>query len=122
MERNMHENLRQFAHNTIEFRPSDLMLVLERVRNHIVSPRMPASQLREVVGCLGFKSVEDFGEHIGLEKRTAQSWARYGLSRDAAQLLLALLEYRFRVQSAMTDFENTTQIPLDSFFEDHALP
>lgn len=118
----MHENIRQFAQNTLQFRPSDLRLVLERVKNHVTHPRMPASQLREIVNCLGFETVEDFGRHIGLEPATAESWARYGLSRDAAQLLLALLEYRFRLQSAMDDFEKLTQIPLDQFFDSHALP
>ncbi|KAB2848510.1 MAG: hypothetical protein F9K44_10640 [Hyphomicrobiaceae bacterium] len=99
-----------------------MRLVLERVRNHVMSPRMPASKLKEIVACLGFDSVEAFGAHIGLEKRTAESWARYGLSRDAGQLLLALLNYRLRLLSAMTDFEKMTQIPLDMFFEDHLLP
>ncbi len=118
----MKENVRQFTKNAIEFRPSDLRLVLERIKNHVVSPRMPAAQLTEIVICLGFVSVERFGEHIGLEPTVARSWARYGLSRDAAQLLLALLEYQFRLKSAMTDFEKVTQIPLDSFFDSHSLP
>ena len=118
----MKENVRQFTKNAMDFRASDLNLVLERVKNHLVRPRMPASQLTEIVQCLGFETVERFGEHIGLETATAKSWARYGLTRDAAQLLLALLEYQFRLKTAMTDFEKTTQIPLDSFFDSHALP
>jgi hypothetical protein len=118
----MKENMRQFTKNAIDFRTSDLGLVLERVKNHLVRPRMPASQLKEIVQCLGFETVESFGEHIGLEATAAKSWARYGLSRDAAQLLLALLEYQFRLKTAMTDFEKSTQIPLDSFFDSHALP
>ena len=71
---------------------------------------------------LGFETVEAFGDQIGLERRTSESWARYGLSRDAAQLLLALLNYRRRLLDAMDDFEKTTQIPLDGFFENQQLP
>ncbi len=118
----MRENMRQFADNTLQFKPSDLRLVLERLKNHVLRPRMPASELKEIVSCLGFPSVEAFGTHIGLEPRTSESWARYGLSRDAAQLLLALLKYQFRLKTAMTDFEKITQIPLDSFFDGHSLP
>jgi hypothetical protein len=118
----MRENVRQFAENSMQFRPSDLRLVMERIHNHVVKPRMSAKEMREVVACLGFESIEKFGDHIGLEPRTTASWARYGLSRDAAQLLLALLNYRLRLINAMTDFESMTQIPLDGFFDNQQLP
>lgn len=118
----MATNLQQFAHNSLHFRPSDIRLMLERLHSHIVKPRMSADELLEVVRGLGFETVEAFGKQIGLETRTAESWARYGLSRDAAQLLLALLNYRQRLVDAMDDFEKTTQIPLDGFFENQKLP
>lgn len=118
----MANNLEQFARNSIHFKPSDVRLVFERLHSHIVKPRMSADELREVITGLGFASVEAFGDHIGLERRTSESWARYGLSRDAAQLLLALLNYRSRLVEAMDDFEKTTQIPLDGFFETQQLP
>jgi len=118
----MVSNLEQFAHNSLQFRPSDIRLMLERVHSHVVKPRMSAEELLEVVQSLGFATVQAFGDKIGLEPRTSESWARYGLSRDAAQLLLALLNYRQRLLAAMTDFEKTTQIPLDGFFEDQQLP
>jgi len=118
----MASNFEQFARNSLQFRPSDIRLVLERVHSHVVKPRMSAEELLEVVHGLGFASVEAFGDRIGLERLTSESWARYGLSRDAAQLLLALLSYRQRLLDAMDDFEKTTQIPLDGFFEDQQLP
>lgn len=118
----MTNNFEQFARNSIQFRPSDVRLMFERLHSHIVKPRMTADELHAVVAGLGFVSVEAFGEHIGLERRTSESWARYGLSRDAAQLLLALLNYRSRLVEAMDDFEKTTQIPLDGFFETQQLP
>ena len=118
----MASNFEQFARNSLEFRPSDVRLMLERVHSHIVKPRMSAEELRKVVTGLGFASVEAFGDQIGLERRTSESWSRYGLSRDAAQLLLALLNYRTRLVDAMDDFEKTTQIPLDGFFENQQLP
>jgi len=118
----MANNLEQFARNSLQFRPSDIRLVLERVHSHVVKPRMSPEELLDVVRGLGFETVEAFGHHIGLEARTAESWARYGLSRDAAQLLLALLNYRQRLLDAMDDFEKTTQIPLDGFFEAQKLP
>ncbi|MCU4178810.1 hypothetical protein [Bosea sp. BH3] len=118
----MANNLEQFARNSLQFRPSDIRLVLERVHSHVVKPRMSAEELLEVVRGLGFQSVEAFGDQIGLERVTSESWARYGLSRDAAQLLLALLNYRQRLLDAMDDFEKITQIPLDGFFENQQLP
>jgi hypothetical protein len=118
----MANNFEQFARNSLRFRPSDIPLMLERVHSHVVKPRMSAQELREVVRGLGFETVEAFGDQIGLERRTSRSWARYGLSRDAAQLLLALLNYRRRLLDAMDDFEKTTQIPLDGFFENQQLP
>lgn len=118
----MATNIEQFVRNSLDFRPSDFRLMLERVHSHIVKPRMSARELLDVVRGLGFDSVEAFGDQIGLERRTSESWARYGLSRDAAQLLLALLSYRSRLVEAMDDFEKTTQIPLDGFFENQKLP
>ncbi len=118
----MANNIEQFARNSLQFRPSDIRLVLERVHSHVVKPRMSPEELLDVVSGLGFETVQSFGDQIGLERRTAESWARYGLSRDAAQLLLALLNYRQRLVDAMDDFEKTTQIPLDGFFEDQHLP
>lgn len=115
-------NLQQLARHSLQFRPSDVRLVLERVHSHLVKPRMSAEELLDVVRGLGFDSVEAFGTRIGLEQRTAESWSRYGLSRDAAQILLALLGYRQRLVEAMDDFEKETQIPLDGFFENHKLP
>ena len=115
----MANNFEQFARNSLQFRPSDIRLMLERVHSHVVKPRMSAEELLEVVQGLGFKTVEAFGDQIGLERRTSES---YGLSRDAAQLLLALLNYRQRLLDAMDDFEKTTQIPLDGFFENQQLP
>lgn len=118
----MASNLQQFAHNSLHFRPSDIRHILERFHSHVVKPRMAVDELREVVRGLGFETIEAFGAHIGLETRTAESWARYGLSRDAAQLLLAMLNYRQRLVDAMDEFEKTTQIPLDGFFENQKLP
>jgi hypothetical protein len=118
----MTTNLQQFARHSLQFRPSDIRLMLERIHSHVVKPRMSADELLEVVRGLGFETIEAFGKQIGLEERTAESWARYGLSRDAAQLLLALLNYRQRLVDAMDDFEKTTQIPLDGFFESQKLP
>lgn len=115
-------NLQQLARHSLQFRPSDVRLVLERVHSHLVKPRMSAEELLDVVRGLGFDSIEAFGTRIGLEQRTAESWSRYGLSRDAAQILLALLSYRQRLLEAMDDFEKETQIPLDGFFENHKLP
>lgn len=120
--RDMAGNLERFVRDSLQFRPSDIRLALERLHSHIVKPRMSAQELRAVVKGLGFDSIEAFGDRIGLERRTSESWARYGLSRDAAQLLLALLSYRQRLVEAMEDFEKTTQIPLDGFFETRQLP
>lgn len=118
----MKDNLLLFARNALDFRLSDIRLVLERFRNHLVSPRMSGPELSDVVHRLGFASVEEFGAEIGLEPALVQSWVRYGLSHDAAQLLLALLQYQLRLKTAMTDFEKMTQIPLDVFFDEHAVP
>ena len=54
--------------------------------------------------------------------RSGWSGAPRRAGRDAAQLLLALLNYRRRLLDAMDDFEKTTQIPLDGFFESQQLP
>ncbi|WP_342359921.1 hypothetical protein [Terrarubrum flagellatum] len=118
----MYDNLKQFARNSRSFRPSDVRHMFARVQNHAISPRMAPEKLLEIVQALGFKSVEAFGAKIGLEKHIAESWARYGISHDAALLLQALLDYRNRLNDAMQDFERNTQIPLDSFFTDHQLP
>lgn len=113
----MQENLRQLKNNTKNLKPDDLLLALERLRNHVVQPRMSAEQLTGVIQQLGFESVEEFGAHIGIGPRTAQSWARYGLSHDTAQLLLAFLSYAKRLREDAGDFERITQIPLDSFVD-----
>lgn len=120
--RDMAGNLERLVRDSLRFRPSDIRHALERVHSHVVKPRMSPGELRAVVKGLGFDSVEAFGDQIGIERRTSESWARYGLSRDAAQLLLALLNYRRRLLDAMDDFEKTTQIPLDGFFENQQLP
>lgn len=118
----MYDNIKQFARNSRTFRPSDVRHMFARVHNHTISPRLPPEKLLEIVKALGFKDVEAFGEKIGLERHIAESWARYGISHDAALLLQALLDYRNRLNDAMQDFERNTQIPLDIFFEEHQLP
>jgi hypothetical protein len=118
----MYDNLKQFARHSRSFRPSDVRHMLARVHNHAISPRMPPEKLLDIVKALGFATVESFGARIGLEPHIAESWARYGISHDAALLLEALLSYRTRLNDAMQDFERSTQIPLDSFFDDHQLP
>ncbi len=118
----METNLERLAKRSLELRPSDLRLLLQRVHTHTLSPRMSPEEFRETVLALGFETVEDFGDRVGLSRSTIESWSRLGLSRDSAQLLLALLAYRNRVAEAMVDFERCTQIPLDDFFESHRLP
>jgi hypothetical protein len=118
----MYDNLKQFARHSASFRPSDMRHMYARMRNHAIDPRMPPEKLLAMVQALGFGTVEAFGAKIGLDPGIAQSWARYGVSRDAALLLRALLDYRTRLNDAMDDFERNTQIPLDSFFDEHQLP
>lgn len=118
----MYDNIKQFARNSRTFRPSDMRHMFARVHNHAISPRLAPEKLLEIVKSLGFPSVEAFGDKIGLERHIADSWARFGISHDAALLLQALLEYRNRLNDAMQDFERNTQIPLDAFFGEHKLP
>lgn len=118
----MHANLTQFVSRTPLFRPSDIGLLMERLHTHAIKPRMSPEEFHEVVTLLGFSSPQEFGERIGVEALTVESWSRFGMSRDSAQLLLALLSYRNRLIRAMDEFEQCTQIPLTSFFEDHRLP
>jgi hypothetical protein len=103
-------------------RPGDLGLVMERLHTHALKPRLSPEEFRRTVGDLGFASPEDFAQRIGLGPSTLRSWLRFGLSHDAAQLLLALAGYRRRLKEAMADFEACTQVPIESFFEDHKLP
>ena len=118
----MYDNLKQFARHSRGFRPSDVRHRLARMHNHAISPRLPPEKLLEIVQKLGFDSVQAFGAKIGLEQHIAESWARFGISHDAALLLQALLDYRTRLNDAMQDFERNTQIPLDAFFDEHKLP
>lgn len=118
----MHSNLSQMLNRTPLFRPADLGLFMERIHTHAIKPRLSAEEFGETIASLGFKTPRDFAEAIGIDPRTAETWGRFGMSRDAAQLLLALVNYRNRLVVAMTDFEHCTQIPLESFFEDHQLP
>mgnify|MGYP000976903526 CR=1 FL=1 len=118
----MYDNLKQLARHSASFRPSDVRHMVARMRNHAIDPRLPPEKLLAIVRALGFDTVQAFGAKIGLEASIAESWARYGISHDAAQLLQALLDYRTRLNDAMQDFEKNTQIPLDSFFGDHQLP
>jgi hypothetical protein len=118
----MRANLSQIVSRSPIFRPSDIGLLLERLHTHAIKPRLSPEEFLEVVASLGFSSPQEFGRRIGVEDRTVESWSRFGMSRDAAQLLLALLNYRQRLIGAMEDFEGCTQIPLGSFFEDHRLP
>jgi DNA-binding transcriptional regulator YiaG len=118
----MRANLAQIVSRSPIFRPSDIGLLLERLHTHAIKPRLSPEEFREVVASLGFSSPQEFGQRIGVEERTVESWSRFGMSRDAAQLLLALLNYRERLIRAMEDFEACTQVPIGSFFEDHRLP
>jgi hypothetical protein len=118
----IHPNLRQFAKNSMRFTASDVSLVLERVHSHALKPRMTSDEFIETVHALGFESVAEFADHIGLPHRTAQSWARFGLARDSAQLLLTILKYRQRVETAITDIDGSLRIGLADFFRDHDLP
>jgi len=118
----MYDNLKQFARHSRSFRASDVRLMYARMHNHAISPRLSPEKLLEIVNRLGFKDVRAFGDKIGLEPHIAESWARFGISHDAAMLLQALLDYRNRLNDAMQDFERNTQIPLDIFFEEHQLP
>lgn len=52
----MANNFEQFARNSLQFRPSDIRLMLERVHSHVVKPRMSAEELLEVVQGLGYDS------------------------------------------------------------------
>jgi len=118
----MHTNLAQILKRSPLFRASDLTLFFERVHTHTLKPRLSAEEFAEIVASMGFESAAEFGKRIGVEPRTIESWSRFGMSRDVAQILLAFLDYRNRLIAAMEDFEKCTQIPLGGFFEDHRLP
>lgn len=118
----MHPNLTQLVMRSPLFRPSDIGLLMERLHTHAIKPRLSPEEFLDVVASLGFSSAQEFAERIGLDNRTVETWSRFGMSRDAAQLLLALLTYRNRLIGAMEEFERCTQIPLNGFFEDHRLP
>ncbi|MFI5014133.1 MAG: hypothetical protein ACHQAY_17490 [Hyphomicrobiales bacterium] len=118
----MHTNIRQFARRSRELVPSDFRLVMERFRSHLLMPRMSPEEFRSTVDTLGFPSTADFAERIGLPERTVESWAKFGMSRDAAQILLALLNYKARLEAAIADFDSYTNVGLADFFEDHQLP
>ena len=118
----MHPNLAQILKRSPLFQPADLKRLMERVHTHALKPRLSPEEFLEIVTSLGFASPREFGERIGLASSTVDTWSRFGMSRDAAQLLLALLEYRNRLVAAMNDFEKCTQIPIGAFFDDHKLP
>ncbi len=116
----MQDLLRQFA--IIPFRGADWALVLERLHSHTLKPRMSPEEFSETILALGYTSPDDFADDIGLPRRTVQSWVRFGLVRDAAQLLLAMLEYRRRVGTAIREIDASLRIGLDDFFAEHDLP
>jgi hypothetical protein len=118
----MASNLAQFARRSRELGPSDLGLVLERFRTHLVMRRMEPAEFRATVRDLGFASLDEFAHRIKLPLRTVDSWAKFGVAHDTAQLLLALLGYRKRLEEAIADFDFHTNIGLADFFEDHQLP
>lgn len=118
----MHPNLQQMLRRSPLFKPSDLRLLMERVHTHTLKPRLSPEEFAEVVASLGFATPEEFGSRIGVAESTVATWVRFGMSRDAAQILLALLEYRNRLVEAMNEFEKCTQIPIGAFFEDQKLP
>ncbi|GGH16306.1 hypothetical protein GCM10007036_16910 [Alsobacter metallidurans] len=118
----MHVNISQFAKRSRELTPSDVPLILERIRSHLVMPRMTPEEFRAVVTQLGFSSTRGFAERIGLPHRTVESWDKFGMSRDAAQLLLALLAYKDRVEGAIRDIDSYTNIGLADFFENYDIP
>lgn len=112
--------LRQIVN--LPFKGSDISLVLERLHSHTLKPRMSPEEFSETIFALGYNSAEEFADDIGLPHRTVQSWARFGLVRDAAQLLLAMLDYRQRVSSAIREIDQSLKIGLEDFFTEHDLP
>lgn len=118
----MHPNLRQFAQRSREFRPSHLRMTLERVRAHLLLPRMEPAEFVATIQALGYETAQTFADDIGLPQATAESWEKFGLSRDSAQLLLALLDYKDRLSTAIRDVDSCLNIGLGDFFQDYKLP
>lgn len=101
---------------------ADLKHVLERIRAHAMRPRMEPAEFRSVVAALGYESLDTFADALHLSRRTVASWSHLGMSQDAAQLLLALLDYRTRVEQAIGDVDSYMHVGLGDFFKDYRLP
>jgi hypothetical protein len=117
----MKTNLAQFVKNSRDFGPSDIPLVIERIRTHLVMDRMEGAEFRDTIKALGYFSLNDFSEEIGLPLLTVESWAKFGMARDTAQLLRMMLDYRHRLKSAVKDFDFHTNVGLEDFFADYKL-
>ena len=74
--------------------PSDMRLVAERLRDHMLETRMTPEATRAFVADLGYDSIEAFCAAIGLPEHIARRWDRFGVSSEMKQVFTLVLEQR----------------------------
>lgn len=74
--------------------PSDVKLVAERLRDHVLETRMTPEATRAFVADLGYDSIEAFCAAIGLPEHIARRWDRFGVSSEMKQVFTLVLEQR----------------------------
>ncbi|GGG31898.1 hypothetical protein [Chelatococcus composti] len=118
----MAPRLPDLAKRSLKTALDDLGHVMERVHTHALKERMSPDAFRATVAGLGFSSMREFCDRTGLPESTIESWLRFGLSHDAAQLLNALMSYRNRVKEAIEAADRATNAGVADFFEERQLP
>ena len=118
----MAPRLPDLAKRSLKTALDDLGHVMKRVHTHALKERMSPDAFRATVAGLGFSSMREFCDRTGLPESTIESWLRFGLSHDAAQLLNALMSYRNRVKEAIEAADRATNAGVADFFEERQLP
>lgn len=118
----MAPRLPDLAKRSLKSALDDIGHVMERVHTHALKQRMSPDEFRATVAGLGFSSMREFCDRTGLPESTIESWLRFGLSHDAAQLLSAMMGYRNRVKEAIEAADGATNAGIADFFEERRLP
>ncbi|GAB1583139.1 MULTISPECIES: hypothetical protein [Phyllobacteriaceae] len=108
-------DVRSILNRVMDSAPSDLRLVAQRLHDHAIEERMPASEVRECLSELGYRNIAEFCSDLELPPHVAERWERFGVSSEMKQVFRMLINQRKRFAEAAAEFEKHTHVGLLDF-------
>src|SRR5690606_15652775 len=101
--------------------PADVRLLVQRLQDHALDPRLSPAETAELMRALGYRSVAAFCTAAGLPGHLADRWMRFGISGEMRQVLLLMATYRRAVSDAVGEFEAATHVGVEDFMAERGL-